>query len=45
MHKSTLAVHKIKLVVNAREDLCGSDIDDMTYDISGSGFDDATFDL
>ena len=25
----------------AGEDFCGSDIDDMTYDICGSGFDDA----
>ena len=30
---------------NAGEDFCGSDIDDVTYDISGSGFDDATSDM
>ena len=26
-------------------DLCGSDIDDVTYDISGSGFEDATSEM
>ena len=30
---------------NAGEDFCGSDIDDVTYDISGSGFEDATSEM
>ena len=44
-NKKTSLSRAMREKTSAGEDFCGSDIDDMTYDISGSGFDDATSDM